>query len=159
MSDPHASIAQCRARAHPCSRPSSSRTHGGKRRGAGRKPAGVRASVPHAAREELRPSWPVHVTFRVADYVWNLRSERSFRIVHAAIAAAKKRPGFRVVHFSILGNHLHFIVEADGTRALALGVRGLSIRIARRLNEMMGRKGKVFPERYHARAPHAGGGA
>jgi hypothetical protein len=102
------------------------------------------------AREELRPSQPVHVILRVADYVWNLRSERSFRIVHAAIAAAKKRPGFRVVHFTILGNHLHFVVEADGTRAFALGVRGLSIRIARRLNQMMGRKGKVFPERYHA---------
>jgi hypothetical protein len=60
-------------------------------------------------------------------------------------------PGFRVVHFSILGNHLHLIVEADGTRAFALGVRALSIRIARGLNAMMGRKGPVFADRYHAR--------
>jgi hypothetical protein len=126
------------------------RTWGGKRRGAGRKPAAVRPAAPHVAREETRAHFPVHVTFRVADYVWNLRSERSYRIIHAAIAAAKKRPGLRPVHFTILGNHLHFIVEADGTRALALGVRALSIRIALGLNRMMGRSGRVFPDRYHA---------
>jgi hypothetical protein len=59
-------------------------------------------------------------------------------------------PDLRIVHFTVLGNHLHLIVEADGTRAFALGIRALSIRLARRLNEMMGRSGPVFPDRYHA---------
>jgi putative transposase len=45
---------------------------------------------------------------------------------------------------------LHLIVEADGARAFALGVRALSIRIARRLNAMMGRSGPVLADRYHA---------
>jgi hypothetical protein len=87
---------------------------------------------------------------RVADHVWNLRSRRSFRVFDSAIRGARKRRGFRVVHFSVQGNHLHLIVEASGTRAFALGVRGLSVRLARGLNRMMGRSGPVFEDRYHA---------
>ncbi len=126
------------------------KTWGGKRRGAGRKSRGPRAAVPHTAREEVRPTHPVHVTLRVADAVWNLRSERSYRIIDAALRAARRRPDFRVVHFSIQGNHVHLIVEADGPRSFALGVRALSIRLARRLNVMMGRRGPVLADRYHA---------
>ncbi len=33
---------------------------------------------------------------------------------------------------------------------LARGLQGLAVRIARRLNQMMGRTGKVFADRYHA---------
>lgn len=90
------------------------------------------------------------MTLRVAEPVWNLRSERSYRIIDAALRAVRRRHDFRVVHFSIQGNHVHVIVEADGTRSFALGVRALSIRLARRLNVMMGRRGAVFADRYHA---------
>ncbi len=58
---------------------------------------------------------------------------------------------FRVVHFSVQGNHVHLIVEAEGARALATGMRALSIRIARGLNAMMDRCGPVYEDRYHAR--------
>ena len=123
---------------------------GGKRRGAGRRPAGERAGLPHVAREAIRTGEPVHVTLRVADHVWNLRSERSFRVIHAAITGVRSVAGFRVIHFSVQGNHLHLIVEADGAGSLASGMRGLSIRLARGLNRMMGRKGPVLEDRYHA---------
>ena len=126
------------------------KTWGGRRRGAGRKASSPRGATPHAAREEVRAYHPVHVTLRVAEPVWNLRSERSYRIIDAALRAARRCPGFRIVHFSIQGNHVHLIVEAEGTRAFALGVRALSIRLARRLNVMMGRSGPVFGDRYHA---------
>jgi hypothetical protein len=43
------------------------------------------------------------------------------------------------------------IVEASDKRALSSGMQGLSIRIARQLNGMLGRRGRVFAERYHAR--------
>lgn len=126
------------------------KTWGGKRRGAGRKSTRERSGVPHTGREEVRAYHPVHVSLRVAEHVWNLRSERSYRIIDAALRATRRRPDFRVVHFSIQGNHIHLIVEANGTRAFSLGVRALSIRLARRLNVMMGRSGPVFSDRYHA---------
>ncbi|TMB54239.1 MAG: hypothetical protein E6J56_11555 [Deltaproteobacteria bacterium] len=59
--------------------------------------------------------------------------------------------GFRVIHFSAQDDHLHLIVEADNTRALRHGLRGLVIRLARAVNHALGRRGAVFGDRYHAR--------
>jgi REP element-mobilizing transposase RayT len=126
------------------------RSWGGKRRGAGHKPAGGRGAVPHLTRERLRASQPVHVSIRLADHVWNLRSERSFAVIHGVLESVRRRRGFRVAHFSIQGNHLHLIIEADSSVALATGMRALSIRLARGLNRMMGRRGAVVEGRFHA---------
>jgi hypothetical protein len=120
---------------------------GGRRDGSGRKPARERRAMRHRPREEFRPSEPVHVTQRMADHVWNLRSQRSFAVIHAALTAARRRNDLRVVDYTILGNHLHLIVEASGRRGLANGMRALGIRLARGLNAMMGRKGPVFEDR------------
>jgi len=76
-------------------------SHGGARRGAGRKPAGARAGVSHHGRVELvRPS-PVHVTLRVLPHVWSLRSGRALAVIQAALSGAKERRELRVVHFSV----------------------------------------------------------
>lgn len=98
----------------------------------------------------MKPYHPVHITFRVLEHVWNLRTRRAFGVIDAAVRGAQRRPGFRVVHFTALGNHLHLIVEAAGARTLALRVRGLAVRLARGLNRMMGRSGPVFADRYDA---------
>lgn len=125
-------------------------TWGGPRSGAGRKTGRERPAIPHVSREPVRAYQPVHVTLRMAKHVWNLRSERSLLVIHSALCGAQRRASFRVVHFSIQGNHIHLIVEAGGTRSLANGVRSLSIRLARGLNATMGRTGPVFEDRYHA---------
>ena len=53
------------------------------------------------------------------------------------------------MEFSVQGNQL--ILEADDNQALTRALQGLCIRIARALNKMMGRSGKVFGDHYHAR--------
>jgi REP element-mobilizing transposase RayT len=126
------------------------RTWGGAREGAGAPRRREQRALPHRVRETFTRSTPAHVSLRMAPHVWNLRSERSFRILHDTLAAARERPELRVVEFTILGNHVHLIVEADGPAGLARGVRALSIRLARRLNQMMGRRGPVFEDRYFA---------
>ena len=125
------------------------RTWGGRRPGAGRKTARSRAASPHRAREAFRPYQPVHVTLRMADHVWNLRSQRSFAIIHGALADVRERSDVRVTDYSVQGNHVHLIVEASGQRALGTGIRALTIRLARRLNRMMGRRGAVFEDRFN----------
>jgi REP element-mobilizing transposase RayT len=91
------------------------------------------------------------VTLRVRREVWNLRSKRSFRVLRLAFFAGRDRFGFRLNHYSVQGNHVHFIVEANDTRAMSRGMQGLAIRMARGLNTMMGRHGTVFADRYHGR--------
>ena len=124
---------------------------GGKRTGAGRRPKGGRALVSHAARPRFSKATPVHVTLRVRQEVWNLRSARSWRRIRGAFANACGRFGMRLIQFSIQGNHIHLLVEADNDRALSRGMQGLSVRIAKALNAMMDRKGRVFADHYFAR--------
>lgn len=126
------------------------RTHGGARRGAGRKPKGERAGVSHHGRAVVTRHTPVHVTLRVLGHVWNLRSRRALRVMEAALAGVRGRKDFRAVHFSVQGNHLHLLVEADGNAELARGMQALSVRLAKGLNRMMGASGKVLADRYHA---------
>ena len=127
------------------------RTWGGKRAGAGRKPRGARAGVAHRARGEWTRSMPLHVTLRMAPHVYNLRSRRSFRVIEAALRIGGDRFDVRVVQFSVQGNHIHLLVEAPNRRALGRAIQGFSIRVAKGLNRMMGRSGRVFDDRYHAR--------
>jgi REP element-mobilizing transposase RayT len=94
----------------------------------------------------------VHVTLRTATGVPSLRDDRLFEEVRLALAAARERFGFRLVHFSVQSNHLHLIAEAQDSRALALGLQGLSVRVARAVNRVLARRGRLFADRYHCRA-------
>jgi REP element-mobilizing transposase RayT len=72
------------------------------------------------------------------------------KVMRRAFNLGKERQRFRLVQYAVQPNHIHLVVEADDKRALSSGARGLAIRIARRLNAMLGRSGKVFADRYHS---------
>ena len=127
------------------------RTHGGKRRGAGRKPTGPLAGVSHGVRAVVTGREPVLITLKVAEHVWNLRTRRAFQKILPTFFAARERNGMRLVVFSIQHDHSHMIVEAEDRVALSRALQGLAVRIARALNRMMGRTGKVFADRFHDR--------
>jgi len=88
---------------------------------------------------------------RAAPHVWNLRSGRCFRVIERALRGAREQFGFRAVHFSVQGNHIHMVAEAPDARALGRGMKGLAGRIAKGLNRLMARSGAIFADRYHAR--------
>src|SRR3954463_9427125 len=134
------------------------KTWGGTRRGAGRKQKAARKSVPHRPRRPFRRG-VLHVTTPLRAEVWNLRSHRCFRALRRAFAGGCARFGFRLVHFSVQGNHVHTIVEAPDAVALGRAMKGLEVRMARALNKVMSRRGPVFADRYHAlllRSPRQG---
>ncbi|HEY3359283.1 MAG TPA: transposase [Polyangia bacterium] len=124
---------------------------GGARPGAGRRPTGERAGTPHLARPRHYHGHPVHATIRALRDLGSLRDCPVYPAVEAAIAAAS-RPEFRVVEFSVQGDHLHLIIEAHDREALMRGMRGLVIRCARAINRALGRAGRVWADRYHVRA-------
>jgi putative transposase len=128
---------------------------GGKRRGAGRprihdRPGLVGPGVPHTAREAFTSRRAVHVTQRLRPDAGYLRKQGPAQVLLNAFNEAAERGGIRIAHYSIQGNHLHLVVEAENAQALARGIQGLSIRIARRLNRRSGRRGPVFADRYHS---------
>jgi hypothetical protein len=61
----------------------------------------------------------------------------------------------RVVEFSVMGEHLHLIAEADDNRSLSRGMQGLNIRIAKALNRLLRRSGGIFADHYHSRLLHS----
>jgi REP element-mobilizing transposase RayT len=123
---------------------------GGKRPGAGRKPKGSKAGVPHRRREALTARTPLHVTVRCGQGQWRLRRRKMAAVLAAAFRAGCWGRGFRICQFSVQGNHIHMVIEADGAAALSEGMRAWTIRVARAINRVLARKGKVFPDRYHA---------
>jgi putative transposase len=90
------------------------------------------------------------VTLRIKRELPSLRQTRAYRALSRAFLMARERFGMRLVHYSIQGNHLHLVVEAEHREALRRGMQGLAIRMARALNHALGRSGKVFADRYHA---------
>jgi REP element-mobilizing transposase RayT len=90
------------------------------------------------------------VTLRARAGLPSLRAPQVFAVIEGAVAAAHKS-AFRVLHFSVQGDHLHFMVEAHDKVALARGMQGLAIRAARAVNRALGRSGPVWGDRYHAR--------
>ncbi len=126
------------------------RTWGGRRKGAGRKRH--TDELPHVARPELRPSQPQHVTIRVRRGVISLRKSNCFAAIKQVFKLCREWLGMRLCHFAVLGNHIHFIVEAEDRVALVRAITALGIRIARALNRLMNRKGQVIADRYHVHA-------
>jgi REP element-mobilizing transposase RayT len=126
------------------------RTWGGARKGAGRKPKSERAGVAHVEREVLKARFPVHVTWRMEKGVWSLRTRRCFGPMKRAMFAGAVKNGFRLVHYAVMGNHVHLLVEAQDRVKLATGMQGMGVRIAKALNRVMRRHGRVIGDRYHA---------
>jgi len=137
--------------------PKAATLRGGKRRGAGRPAKGERAGAPHKARAFLDARHPVHVVLRIEKLVDNLRRRLIYQAIRGATRVAVRRADFRIVHLSIQRTHLHLLVEANDKQALATGMQGFQISAAKRLNAAISkgrpgprRRGRVFPDRYHA---------
>lgn len=102
------------------------RTHGGKRKNAGRK---NRTGTPaHKKRPRVDRNKPLHVTIRTTP---GLRKIPVLKRMIEACKRARKR-GLRVIQFAMLGNHIHLIVEAEGNAELANGIKSMLGILAKR---------------------------
>ena len=128
-------------------------TFGFKRRKGHRvgRPKKADSGVSHLKREALAARFPVHVVMKLDKGLPSMRTKKPFKALRGAFRAGCDRNGFRLNHYSVQGNHLHFIVEATNRTVLSRGLQGLSIRIARALNKLWRRKGRVFADRYFDR--------
>jgi len=92
------------------------------------------------------------VTLRVRSGIPSLRTARIVHAIEQTFAAGCVRPGFRLVHYSLQGNHAHLIVEASDQHALGRGMIAIGARLAHAVNRVAGRQsGRVLADRYHAR--------
>ncbi|MBW2280629.1 MAG: transposase [Deltaproteobacteria bacterium] len=123
-----------------------STSRGGRRPGAGR-PRGPHVS--HISRERFAARYPCHVTLKVRPDLPSLRTVRLVRELERSFARGCERGGFRLVHYSLQGDHAHLLVEANGRAALGRGMKSLAARFARAVNRVFDRSGAVLADRYH----------
>ena len=79
-----------------------------------------------------------------------MRTQEVLAVFLEVMKIAKERFGCRVLEFTLLGNHVHFIVEAPDEKALGRAMKGLLVRLAKALNKLWKRKGSVFERRFHS---------
>jgi REP element-mobilizing transposase RayT len=91
------------------------------------------------------------VTLKTRPELPSLRSVRLVRELEHSFAKLRKRRDFRLVHYSLQGDHAHLIVEAKDPEALGRGMKALGARLARAVNRTFRRKGPVLADRYHLR--------
>jgi putative transposase len=91
------------------------------------------------------------VTVRLESGLPSLRDVRVVRALERTFAAGCDRRDFRLVHYSLLGNDAHLIVEAQDRDALGRGMKAIGVRLARAVNRIAGRSGRVLAGRYHHR--------
>ncbi len=127
-------------------------TRGGARQGAGCKRKRERVTVEHVKRAPFRAWRPVLVTMRMCKGVPNLRDRSAWAVIVRTLRAVRAETGLRVVQYSVMANHIHAVVEADGHAAFVAGMRALTIRLARALNLHFARKGRLLDHRYDARS-------
>jgi REP element-mobilizing transposase RayT len=104
--------------------------------------------IPHRKREVIPARLPAHVTLRIEAELPTLRTRRAFTAIARAMWSAQEKQGMRLVHFSVQSNHVHLIVEGVNGAAM----KGLGVRIARGINRLVGRSGRVIADHYHAHA-------
>ena len=120
---------------------------GFKRRG--RPPVKRKATIPHRPRPVIGKTFAAHVTLKLLPRVDTLRTRELYSRIRGAFVAGCDRFGFRLLQYSVQRDHIHLVAEAEGSAALSKGLQGLTIRIAKGLNALLGTHGQVFKERYH----------
>ena len=123
--------------------------HGGPRPGAGRPIVRRRGTVHHVRRAGVPRGCPAHVTIRVREDVPSLRQRRFVADFRRSLRKACERGDFRVAHYSVQRDHVHLIVEAASKRSLGCGMKSISARLARAVNRVFARQGRVLDGRYH----------
>src|SRR5262245_40675884 len=112
---------------------------GGRRVGAGRK-AGPNPRLRHGRRERFSRLVPAHVTLRRLPGLVSLRTIPLVRALERTFTTGCERSTFRLVHYSLQGNHAHLIVEARDQEALGHGMMAIGSRLALAVNRVMKRK-------------------
>lgn len=109
----------------------------------------------YATRYGDRPTFdrltPLHITLKVDRAVRTLRRRDAYRVFRIAMTRMLGRDDFRIVHLSLEYDHVHLLVEATSHTALARGMKAFESSAGQRLNQHVGRTGRVFLRNYYAR--------
>ena len=80
-----------------------------------------------------------------------MRAPAFVRAFEETLTRGCDRGEFRLVHYALLRDHAHLIVEAKDRHALDRGMKSLSRRMVWAMRRAFGRHGRLLADRYHMR--------
>ena len=104
--------------------------------------------IAHIPRPDLNSKTPAHINIKVRKDIPNLRRKSIYKMLKIGVKKARIK-GLKVIHFALVSNHLHLIIEADGNKELAQGMRSFLISFAMNINNSLKRRGSLFVDRYN----------
>ncbi len=133
--------------------PSAASRRGKRKLGRPKKPG---AKQRHEKRPVFASERVLHVTLRVERSIGRLRTRACYRAIREAAVTVLPHEDCRIVQLSIQVTHVHLLVEADHSEALARGMQAFQISAAKHINAAVSRAGSWW-ERRRARALAVGG--
>jgi REP-associated tyrosine transposase len=110
--------------------------------------------MPRANRHFL-PGHVWHITHRCHQKKFLLKFARDRRRYLHWIFEAKKRLGLSVLNYMITSNHVHLLIKDTGPNVIADSMQLIAGRTAQEYNQLKGRHGAFWEDRYHATAIEA----
>ena len=89
----------------------------------------------------------MHLTVHTRGDVPSLRTDVAMGVFRDLLAGARQR-GVRTVALTIMPTHVHWVVVPESAAALRDATRYVFGQFARRLDVLLGRRGRVFVERF-----------
>ena len=125
--------------------------HGGSRVGSGR-PKNSKF-ISHVERPHIKRNMAIHVNLHLKETLTsiNLRTKDFFKLFRQAVKTARGR-GLRIVHYSLMHNHLHLIIEAASNEELSKGMQSFALSLSKLVsNRVNARIKKLWRDRYWMR--------
>ncbi|HLE11399.1 MAG: hypothetical protein A2504_17270 [Bdellovibrionales bacterium RIFOXYD12_FULL_39_22] len=125
--------------------------HGGSRIGSGRPKSSK--FISHVERPRIKRNMAIHVNLHLKETLTsiNLRTKDFFKLFRQAVKSARRR-GLRIVHYSLMHNHLHLIVEAASNKELSKGMQSFALSLSKLVNHRVNAHiKKLWQDRYWMR--------
>jgi len=127
--------------------------HGGVRKGAGRPLKKDRKGQPHLARPLIKRTTPIHINWHLNKKLKsiNIRTKDFFKLFRLAVKTARKK-GLHIIHYSLMDNHIHLIVEAPTNKLLSTALQSFALSLSKLVkNRMNGDIKRLWNDRYFMR--------
>ncbi len=91
---------------------------------------------------------PLHLTLKIKNKKWNLRCA-DVAAAFKASAIKAQSCGLHILHYAVLRDHIHLLVEARDNNGLTRGMRSFGSSFGKAFRKIVGGKGAVLAGRFH----------
>jgi putative transposase len=92
-----------------------------------------------------------HVTSQIDHGVMALESAEVKRVFLDFVKKAKKKFGFKLWNFAVMGNHIHFLIKPGKNASLSKIMQWIKCNFAKKWNKEHNTKGHLWGERFFSR--------